>query len=741
MATPPPPNTPPALAALLASTQAQMAATRQMQQTLQALVHMQGTYGPTPGGPPASPAGGAMALVQALMGGRIPQAPLLPTVGWFQAQAQRFTSQVLLNQPQRGQAGASAAPQTPAAPAGPASTPWPGVGGHPMTVVGGMPWMMPGAQGQQGPYPYTPPPSPSSGGGGGGGGGGGVGGSWSGGSGIGQWVQQNAPSLLAARFGPWGAVAGAAIAVGSQIPAEIRSQRDKNAFYQSVEGGSNFAGFGERLHEEAYRWSTLGVFSSDEARQAFKGVTKLGYNSKVEGGPGRQDALNMIYHGKTAYGASVGESLQTLQVVSKAAVTNFKQLSDALKDVSDSAGKAGINAQMARAEFTNLVGTAASNGMGGNTAVDAARLQQQLKTSLGRSFQDTDFSNRLGSSYTLLASSVAGVTPSQYLASADVQASAQGKLDSLVTGNALKPGVQEWVEKEITNKLKVSGKKALSDAEVDDIASRLLTTWYPVAYDLVAALTLVLPKGAEQPLDAARWVVRQIAAKSQGGLAGAAKQELSDADKKHQAETSKKNKVVEGINRGGNDNYNPAIGQSTAVLPINLGNTAADEAYRKWAMDKITGGNMDPVVEALLGKVKDDGKTQVVVTTAGGKKRVVSLEDAVTNHRNELAQGDAVILDSNGRGQTVKDILGGDKIDPLRDFKAEANATDDSGQSLDDWKKQNAAPGGGVTIGLTQEAKRLLMLLDTSGTNGAAASATPPTNPNTTFPSMPATGG
>src|SRR5882757_8214718 len=173
------------------------------------------------------------------------------------------------------------------------------------------------------------------------------------------------------------------------------------------------------MHEEAYALSTSGVFSGDEARTAFKGVTRLGYNGRVDDSMsqqgGRQDALDFIYHGKTSYGASVNESLKDLEVVSKNSTLSLKGLQKALKDVSDTAGRAGVNAQMARAQLLSLVTSGVQAGYGGG-AISTAQNIQMGKTSLGRSYEDIDLTGQMGQQYTYMASSNAGMTYNQYTA-------------------------------------------------------------------------------------------------------------------------------------------------------------------------------------------------------------------------------------------------------------------------------------------------------------------------------------
>lgn len=674
----------------------------------------------------------------ALLGGQVP-APAAPTAQWLNQTAASFLSQVVLNQPNRG----TGQPPTPTSP-GPTPPTTPPVpqpyGPHPMNPYM---WGYPGGHGgggggYNGPYP-GPYPGPlvapqHSGVGGGNGGAS---------TGIGSWARQSAPMIGARIGGPWGAVAGAAVAAATQIPAEVRSQRDKNAYYQSIEGGSNFDGFKERAHEEAYRWTTFGVLSSEEARKAFKGVTKLGYNSKVEGGVGRQDALDFVYHGKTRRGATVDESLQTLQVNSKNALGSLNDLNDALNAVSDSAGKAGVNSQLARAEFTQLMDQAIKQGYGSSSSGVAA-LEQNIKSSYGRSFQDVDASGRLGINRAYLAASMTGTSVSNYLTAGPT---AKGYADSVVDKNVaklgLKPGVEAWIKTQLSK----SGGNVSEDVE-QQIAEEMLQKFYrndPMALAAVVGSLSGYPTLASDPVKAAAWIVKQYNGKG----AAAEVKDLTSAEKKGLKETSEKNNVSTGVGelqRTSQDDRGPNAGKSIlgedldkehsgGFLGFGGHNSDAYNAYQKW--HKKNGGQEDPVVYHLLNKIHGDDKTKVAVSTKDGKK-VVSLADAIKRHRNELASGKAVILDPDGgKGQSVKDILGKDKIDPLRDFSKEAKATEKSGESFEAWEKahtKKSKGGSKLEIGLTADARRLLTVMDSTGVSGSSATATPPLSP---FPSNP----
>ncbi|MFE0490207.1 hypothetical protein [Streptomyces griseoaurantiacus] len=704
-------------------------ALRQLTMQLQALLHQNQTLNnlPTSAANALRSARQGVASVtspQALLGGQVPP-PAAPNGQWLQQAAASFLSQAVMGQPRRSTQNVPP-PPPPSSAQGPAPAQAPAQGGgmspamgYPYPFMWGNPYQgagssyngpMPGIY----PGPVVAPSHPGSGGGGGGGG-------------AGSWVRSSLPKIGGAIAGPWGAVAGAAIALGSQVPAEVRSQRDKNAYYQSIEGGSNFDGFAERAHEEAYRWTTFGVLSSEESRKAFKGVTKLGYNSKVEGGPGRQDALNFIYHGKTRRGETVDESLQQLQVASKNALTNLNDLSNALNEVSDSAGKAGVNSQLARAEFTQLLDTAQKSGYG-SSSIGVASAEQQIKNSYGRSFQDMDVSQRLSMSHTIMSASASGMSVSDYLTSGVTnKLAADSRLDKSTVQAVMKPGVEEWIKQKLS---KAGGAGNVPEDTVQGIAEEMLRQFYPNdSFALPPVVSSLSGNKITDPVKAAAWIVQQF---NEKGATAALTQNKADLKK-----TSAINQDISGLGKV----FSPPQGIDQEVSGRTLGifgghASKAVQAYKKWADGK--GGQYDPVVVNLLNKIKGDDKAKVAVSTKDGK-RVVSLEEAIKNHRNELASGKAVIVEGDKAGKSVEEILGKDKVDPLRDFSKEAKKKDSSGESYAKWEKDHTKKDkkgrDKLEITLSPQAQRLLSVMDSTGVSGSSATATPPLSPYASNPS------
>lgn len=586
------------------------------------------------------------------------------------------------------------------------------------TAGGGGPGPHPGGAGQAGGWP-----SPGGGGGssympgygyyGGSGTPYGMGGGGQGGYGTGGGRGGIPPSGGGAGSGGHLGVLGA---IGSRVPVvglavrgmeEMLSQREKNAYYQGVEGGSNASGFAERAHEEGYRWSTAGMFSSGEAREAFKGVTRIGYNSKTSGGgPTRQDALNFAYHGKSSYGATVDESLMTLQEASKSTQISLKDLSGELKGLSDVAGKAGTNAQMARSQMVGLMSQAMGSGYGSGSVSAAASVQGTL-ASYGRSYADTSGAGQLTPGFARYAAAQAGMTYGQL---ASLQKTNPAKAAAIRTGTGLQGAAQVLtpdMQAFLTKRIKDYGGRVDESVSLQIASDFLRQFAREVDPDVMTGQLSRLTGFAFSDFDhAIGWVVQQMA----GNTEAARSANQAPTDYTGLGTISRDQAAKQGIWSSMDNIFNP---QKASV---------------------VKGGKVDPVLAALSKTVS--GAEKVVVHTASGP-RVVSVSEAMAKHPNELASGQVRFVGlSEYSGKSVSDVLGG-KVDPARDWSGEAASADTAGVAAASsvWARISQGVAAGqtsgqhVTVDLSTDARKLLTVMGSTGTTGAAGEAAPPVNP------------
>lgn len=520
----------------------------------------------------------------------------------------------------------------------------------------------------------------------------------------------------------------------NDIIAEVRSQRDKNAYYQNIEGGSNAHGFVERGREEMYRWSSMGLYNEEEARQAFKGVSRIGYtgNSNDLINNSRDNALKFVSAGKLSYGADVSESLTTLETASRDSRISLQELSHALKDVSDTAGKAGVNAQMMREQFTNLLAAGIQQGYGSGS-VAFARSTTETQASYGRGFENTDFSGRASTPYTYRIASSNGLSPTQYttLQQTNPTAAAQLRTKSdIQTINQLFSTEEiAWINAEVA---KYGGKTAVTGQP--DIVAQIAQDFYGAHPNRnMDADTMVLSSLSGVQLTnqtAMSWVIEQLAGNTEGAqagkdqaLAGTRKATASGLDKFRDSTSTAGglNKILQGVGPGS---------------PITLG--GASSTYSKtegaYVKEAQSSGQESGVIEAMITNLKKQGvdldSTKVVVNTSGGR-REMSLSDAITNFPNEVAAGKVQISTGDLKGQSTSDVAG---------------MSDTSSTTTAAWKKESQDPNkaglgskftGTLTpadnkglLDLTDDAKKLVkiikMIPGLGGTSTSAAEASPP---------------
>lgn len=565
------------------------------------------------------------------------------------------------------------------------------------------------------------------GGGSGGGGSSGQNGSYGENTGVGGWIKKNIPGA--------GMLFGAA--------DEAKSQRNKNAYYQNIEGGSNASKFAERGHEEAYAATAGGlggVFSEAEAREAFKGVTRIGYNG-VQGKDfstqgGRQDALNFAYHGKSSYGADVSESLRQLEQASKDATINLTTLQTSLKGVSDAAGKAGVNSQMARQNMMNLMSAGQAQGMPGAAAQNMASNMAQGQASMGRDFENYNASGGMSQGVQYIQAANAGISRGSLL---NMQSTDPVKAQKIAVGNQvqqasnqLPPDMVQYIQSELKNT-----KGTVDEPVARQLAQKVLKQPQWQQYnDTNFWQGYIATTGADPNATALQLLTTIIL-----NIAGQ-NPDLKAAEKSTAAQPTNVTNGKDG----------PSKNLPNGVQSSDQGYADA-KTYSKWqgqgknsgdhaAVAALTGeektGGRSRVLEGILQNTPDSNKVQVEVHTQSGA-RVVSLADAIKNHPQELASGDVSFMSGANKGKTVNDVVGQGNTDPNADWSTEGQKKDDSGKSLKDYQKDNPADtgkgtgaNGTVLIDLTTAAKQLLQVTSTTGnaaTTNAAGTGAPVQNP------------
>lgn len=542
---------------------------------------------------------------------------------------------------------------------------------------------------------------------------------------------------------------GTAMRAAGAIGDLYQSEREKNRVYQGIEGGSNASGFGERAHEEAYRWSMGFAMSGEMARRSFKGVTALGYTGKDQSSnQGRQAGLDFVYHNYNSRGMDVDESMGFLQSASRDATVNFGELSKALKDVSDTAGKAGVNAKLMRESFQGLLDSSITTGAGPGAA-QLAGMFSSTQASYGRSFQNSDMSGQISQGYQYMIGAQYGVRPGQLQSIMRNKPQEYGRMVSgsqrQVITSTLGPSAITDLEALI--KQYGSTQQAVPVIEQEFLNKHTEIDLNNISRVLSGALTGVQLDNS----NVMDWIIQQLMGNTaaahtdgQSAMAPVAKGDIKGAatGKFGLVEPTTVKKGAKAADKSVEYNIKH-VGNYRDYLGLHNKESKTGNSY--WdSMQKS--GKRDPVLEALLQNVKDPDGTNVKVATASGD-RVVSLAEAMKLFPNELARGDVQLVSGSQSGQLVSDIIGGN-VDATRDVKGELTNADGTkvGQSLKEYqahdykdypgKKGNQVSDTLVKVDLTTEAKQLLQLLP-SINNQSSATGYPPYNPNATQGSRP----
>ena len=610
--------------------------------------------------------------------------------------------------------------------------------------------VVPTRAGNQGPARPTPGsgggsgrPTPGSGGGPGrpnggpgGPGGGGPNGGGGGPSGPGPDSNQGAPaqrsptvrSWLSKNVGVFGAAMG--------MVNEFHSQTAKGDYYRNIEGGSWGNALGERAREEGYAWNTMGVFNEEESKQAFQGVTRIGFNNRSDqrSGTKRREALDYVYDAKKSRGQSVGEGLEQVQAASKSLNVSLTSLQGAMEKVSDSAGKAGVNTEMARKQMLNYMSMGIQKGQG-QGAVGFAQAVASTTVSYGKGYASTvDSSQMYSDNQMYRAASASGMSPGElYNLTQNDPAKAMQAYDKLNTQAMGSVGVGSDMQAEMKAEVdKIGGVDKLRDDP--DVAKRIAKKFsqkYFASGKDPTALPKVLKnltgKSFNNPEEAFIFMAEQA-----GGNTDAA----TAAKDQVQAETTDMTgKMADGSQNAGIvgslDDFEQRNDDSGGFMGMGKDTSAALLGYKKSAEKS---GRRDPVIEALLSNKEVQGDagddTHVKVMTGSGSK-VLSLAEAVEQFPDQVAGGQVEIMDGQAAGKTTGELTEG-KARVAKD-DSEMDKTTESGTDAAEWDKTHKKPQeGGQTIGLSDEAKRWFVLKDSGGPiNDAAATGNPPIRPAT----------
>lgn len=567
-------------------------------------------------------------------------------------------------------------------------------------------------------------------------------------------------------------VVGEAVGVGEIVNrgAEwITDQRAQNAPYQAIYGGQNFSlggaigtlgdmiggktptdtsGFSQRMDEEGFvlgqRFS--GGMTGDQARQAFSGVSQLGY-----AGDQRSNALSFVSDNYKQMGMDISQSIQLVQTSAQYGNQALADLSQSLQQVTKAAAATGQSADVLRQNFTTSYSTALSSGMGaGSAGLAQAMTMSTIGTS--RDLAGVSYNNMI--SNPVIAQRIAatgGLTLGQMesrVSQGDIQAftkPAQSVINQTLTGS-MDQNVRNLLSKQVNSS---GGYKnvAQSPGSQYSIAQQLMASPDWNVMSAKAALgTLGISTSSLSDAQVAEYYVSTLTSGGLGAQAnsqGATLKPLTDLSSASSAAGFLGQLAMKEAKNGPGllDDVTKLWGGDTATHnSSNLNNVM--NAYKDYGK-KYNVSN--PAIEAAVNTLGTDASTQIRVHTTSGDQ-VVSMSDAIKYYSDQLSDGSAYVVGGSQSGKRLSDVTGV----TIQGYKPGKNGQPDTenkkaiggvGQSWTDYEKANpnqqqgsAANNGAQQVGTVtvDPSPYLLQLFNFNGTggvniNGAAAAGTPPT--------------
>lgn len=511
-------------------------------------------------------------------------------------------------------------------------------------------------------------------------------------------------------------VAGAAVKGVTFGTDFAESQRKANLEYQRVLGGDSNAQFGERFKTWAFQRSQMGIMGSEEAAQLRKGAMNIWGNNQNRRVETEQFGVQMYRN----LGMDVEESLGVVKQASENGITSLTELAKALENVSESATKAGGNAEEARKHFEEVFKTSGGQfGAQGGTA--AAQATANMQTGLGDQYKDWKFQ---GMSPTMARQTAGrmGMRPNQMFAMGRTTAG-QAKIAHAREDDAKQKlsGMFGPQTKALVNEKRSQYKDGfIPEAAWEEIAAEamgLQDCADPMTvYYVLQQQGIELPDGQDPLQNPVGVIALGLRLASQKGALGS-----NELDQRAAAEAAPQKKGEEFLDKGrsplvtgadskpGQGSFTEgqldAVVKASSVSPkdfdhlrsgINkmaeregkdraaqdltirhdvLGRTGLDLTQEEYSEDGFGLGAQDQAKNIYAnafskGKMKDrnmaleqlitgkwDENRKFIVKTKDGDKQV-NTADLVRYYGDQVAAGDVTIAAGEGKGQKVTDYLG-----------------------------------------------------------------------------------
>jgi hypothetical protein len=446
-------------------------------------------------------------------------------------------------------------------------------------------------------------------------------------------------------------VVDAAVAVPAAILGVgdfMSSQRQANAQYQGIYGGSNISGLGQRFDEEAFRFGNFGTLSSGQASQLFNGVSQLGLQ-----GSQRTNALNVAVGAYKQQGTSLDTSLAAISTAVQSGNADLNGLADAITTVSKAAKDAGLNVGVTAQAFTQNYQTLANGNLNGQGATALAAGVTAGTANLGRMGAGVGAAVAQAMASPMVQTLVAaqnGMTGDQLQYMMDTDSTKAAKLFQNYVGQAVGVGNNTTGLKKLAQQVMARGGNKQQDINTiiaEGTKDSLFGGGNPQT--LVAAAAALGLKVTERQAEAAQagYMVNQI--DSTAGLTIG----QSTAAANGQGPGSRSMSAVEK-----EIGYTPRVrhgsgrGAGGSIMPSHT-----DVPKAEYLKDVVAKGKSDPILARLLqtGAYKHEDFS---VDIGGGKKAVVDADQLVAHFADQVQSGQATMASGGQKGSTVAARIG-----------------------------------------------------------------------------------
>lgn len=489
-------------------------------------------------------------------------------------------------------------------------------------------------------------------------------------------------------------------------------------------------------------------FLEGEARQAYIDATAFGFNEvSTNGEYSRADVTEFMFD-QGAKGMRQAQSSAILATAMQGTQVSLADLSDAITNVGQAAGQAGVSAQIAYQNFQNYL-TPMIQQFGGRGAAGTAGRLAAGQASMGRAFQDTDFQAQFQGSNQYLLASYGGVSVGEIQYSlgngGDLAFGVANQMTQQTLRQLMRPEWIQFIEQRVEA---IGGRAALQRSP--RLAATVGQAWFSrfrkeIDLNVLQKVIQNTSRITISPGEVPEYVVLtlyNITATSQENYergSGGAVQNGRYTDTGEAVE-GRDAEILATARQHGITPSTEATGDHK-----NIENDAT-RAYED--LVSRNGGAQEPVIEALLTRVKNPNKAMVSVTTHGGEQRVMSLTEAIKYFPNQVIAGEIQFLsgkgvDDQGKSMNIDSSISFEQVagtmgDKNQDFTSEiedaSKATIGEGlkafqertgiKTEADLEKEAAALGveaGKQMLDLTPDAAKLVRLLDGGSKTGKDA--------------------